>query len=398
MKKILLITNIYPMPDKNYDGTPVCHFFTREWLKMGYDVRVVHFESLFPSLYYWASKGFKNLIQAKTGCVAYMNTPRVVQKYQIEDVPVLFVPMSKYIPHTMFSKAVTDKAINIVCDDLKAHAFVPDVIVGHFVLPQLKMLYLLKQKFPNAVTGMVLHSEGSTIPKLYSDYQKLMTAVDVWGFRSEAFKLAFEAKYGKKEKEFICYSGIPAKYLTPIEHDFSQGIRKFSFVGSLYKLKRVDDTLQALKKVFVDKHFSFDIVGSGAEFDNLKALSSSLGISDCVKFHGQKTRDDAQKIMGGTDCFIMVSAHEAFGLVYVEAMAKGCITIATKGQGIDGVIIDGENGFLCEAENPDALADVITYINSLPVERLRQISLNAIKTAENLTDEKVAKHYIDSLI
>ena len=102
--------------------------------------------------------------------------------------------------------------------------------------------------------------------------------------------------------------------------------------------------------------------------------------------------------MGGTDCFIMVSAHEAFGLVYVEAMAKGCITIATKGQGIDGVIIDSENGFLCEAENPDALADVITYINSLPVERLRQISLNAIKTAENLTDEKVAKHYIDSLI
>lgn len=46
----------------------------------------------------------------------------------------------------------------------------------------------------------------------------------------------------------------------------------------------------------------------------------------------------------------MVSAHEAFGLVYVEAMAKGCITVATAGQGIDGVIVDGKMVFVCIPE------------------------------------------------
>ena len=48
--------------------------------------------------------------------------------------------------------------------------------------------------------------------------------------------------------------------------------------------------------------------------------------------------DSAQTIIHNADCFVMVSSREAFGLVYVEAMAKGCIVIATKGQGMDGII------------------------------------------------------------
>jgi len=34
----------------------------------------------------------------------------------------------------------------------------------------------------------------------------------------------------------------------------------------------------------------------------------------------------------------MVSAPETFGLVYLEAMAKGCIVIGTKNWGIDGIV------------------------------------------------------------
>ena len=42
----------------------------------------------------------------------------------------------------------------------------------------------------------------------------------------------------------------------------------------------------------------------------------------------------------------MISQGEAFGLVYLEAMARGCITIASRGEGFDGIIKDGINGFL----------------------------------------------------
>ena len=88
----------------------------------------------------------------------------------------------------------------------------------------------------------------------------------------------------------------------------------------------------------------------------------------------------------------------AFGLVYLEAMAKGCIVIGTKGQGIDGVIIDKVNGFLCEAKNIDELTEIFKRISSMPKEELKNISKNAIQTARQLTDEKAAKKYLDSVI
>lgn len=33
-KKILLLSTIYPAPDLKYE-TSVCHYFTKEWVKMG---------------------------------------------------------------------------------------------------------------------------------------------------------------------------------------------------------------------------------------------------------------------------------------------------------------------------------------------------------------------------
>lgn len=399
MKNILLISNIYPTKDPNYGGTHVCHFFTREWVKMGYNVRVIHFDSLFPRPYYWVGKMFNSYIQAKTGAVANTKTPRNPEKYMVDEVPVLFVPLKKMIPHKPFSNNVINNAFKIVCEYLEENDFMPDAIVAHFPLPQLQFLYLMKQQYPFTKTTMVIHSNGSNIKSIYKDdYQKYMNSVDIWGFRSVAFKNQFEGIYGRQKKEFLCYSGIPEKYIQPIEKDFSNGIRKFSFLGSLYKLKRVEDTINALNIAYGNEYFNFDIIGSGAEELSLKNLVSELKLNDKIKFHGQQNRDKAQDIISKSDCFVMVSAHEAFGLVYVEAMAKGCITIATKGQGIDGVIVDGVNGFLCESCNPDALAKVINRIRSLSTEELESISKRAIERASELTDRKVAEVYINAAL
>lgn len=397
MENVLLITNIYPMNDKSYGGTPVCHFFSREWKAMGYNVKVVHFESLFPRLYYVVGKLFNKYIQAKTGCVAYTNTPRKSQGYFVEDISVLLVPILKFIPHTNFSLKRVEQALSIVYGELVKDNFVPDIITGHFLLPQLEMLYYMKQKFPDAKTCMVLHSDGAHLSRIYKHYREYMQNVDVWGFRSEAFRHKFEELYGRLNRTFICYSGIPEKYVEIVRRDFSQGVKKFVFVGSLYKLKRVEDTIMALNKVFPEKGFTFDIVGDGAERENLHSLVRHLHLEKQVTFHGQLSRDEAQKVICQADCFVMVSSREAFGLVYVEAMAKGCLTIATKGQGIDGVIVNGENGFLCEAENVNQLALLITRIISLSPKELKRISCNAIMTAQNMTDRKVAEHYINSI-
>jgi hypothetical protein len=67
---ILLLSSIYPLPSDN-KGTPVCHYFAREWVKMGHNVRVVHNEPRFTLPLYWVAKLFRQKIVAKTGAVVY---------------------------------------------------------------------------------------------------------------------------------------------------------------------------------------------------------------------------------------------------------------------------------------------------------------------------------------
>lgn len=399
MRNILLITNIYPNNDPQYGGTKVCHSFTTEWVKMGYNVKVVHFDSLFPRPYYWFGELFNEKIQAKTGTVAYTKTPRKPTRYTVDNVPVIFVPLKKYVPHKAPSQRQTEKAFRYIVGQLQNDGFTPDVVTAHFVLPQLLFMPLFKKQYPEARTCLVLHGPSSLFQHFYPlNYKELMPAVDVWGFRSLAFQHSFEKRFGNEKPMFLCHSGIPEKYIEPVNKDFTNGVKRFVFVGSLYELKNVDVTLRALHKAMAGKDYTFDIVGSGAENENLHHLVEELGMKDHVVFHGQMKRDEAQNIIRNADCFVMVSSREAFGLVYVEAMAKGCIVVGTIGQGIDGIVTHGENGFLCKARDVDGLADVINQIANLPQDDLKRISSKAVETASNLTDRKVAEHYINSII
>ena len=373
MKNILLITSIYPNNDSSYPGTKVCHTFTKEWVEMGYNVRVVHFESMFPRFYNLIGDFFGDKIQAKTGAVVYTKHPRRIAKYTVEGIPVIFVPIKKWVPHKNFSERLVVRSFESVCSVLEKEGFVPDVVTGHFVLPQLEMLHLFKTKYPQVRTCLVLHGGWTQMRFIYPDrFEALMNSVDVWGFRSLAFQRSFENNFGKEKQMFLCHSGIPEKYIENVKKDFPNGVKRFAFVGSLFELKNVDITLRALHKVMVGKEYTFDVVGSGAENENLHYLVEELGMKDHVVFHGRMKRDDAQNIVRNADCFVMVS--------------------------IDGIVKHGENGFLCKARDVDELADVINHIVALPHDELKHISSNAVETAINLTDRKVAENYLNSIL
>ena len=94
----------------------------------------------------------------------------------------------------------------------------------------------------------------------------------------------------------------------------------------------------------------------------------------------------------------MISEEETFGLVYLEAMSMGCITIASRNEGMEGIIEDGVNGFLCKAGDEHELSEIINRVNGMSIEELMCISNKARETAEKLTDEKVAQLYFNQLV
>lgn len=395
---ILLITSIYPLPSGN-KGTSVCHYFAREWVKMGHDVRVVHNEPRFPLLLYWVAKLLRQKIVAKTGAVVY--TKRIKDaNYVMEDVPVMRLSLFKPIPHGNFTRRSINNSLRKIVCKLKDEGFTPDIIVGHFPNPQLEQVARLKVVWPNAKSAVVMHGEIGLMKKIYGDrLTSLCDKIDVWGFRSESVRKSFIKHVMPIEHSFICYSGIPEDYITKEnKHDFKDPLHNFIYVGEMIERKYPVQVMDALQKVYPDKNYHITYVGNGELLNDINNRVNQEQLSDCVSVLGKIPRDEIRAKYDAADCMVMISRGEAYGLVYLEAMARGCITIASRDEGFDGVIIDGENGFLCKAGDADELATIFCRINALtPAERQR-ISNNALSTAQSLTDYKAAKRYIDDLI
>lgn len=401
MKNILLLTTEYPNPDSNYD-TPIIHYFTKEWCKIGYNVKVIHYRSIFPVFFYWIATLLNKQVKRFIGTDFVPTKKRSNDINYIKDgVLVYSFPIFKFIPHGKYLNITIKKQINKILKLNVADNFIPDIILGHFYNPQIEIISKLKQYYPKALTCIVLHESPEIIKKTYpKQYLTYFNDIDIWGFRFKALKEKFETIFGYNYKTFICHSGVPQKYIysSHTNKSFENKVKKFCYTGMLIPLKRVRDIITALHKAFPLKDFELNIIGEGMERENLEKLTQSLGIQSNVKFMGRMQRDEVQMIINDADCFVMVSESEAFGLVYLEAMAKGCITIGTRGQGIDGVIHHGINGFLCEARNSNDIAEIIRNINSLSQEKLIEISQNAIATAQGMTDAKVAEKYLSTIL
>lgn len=393
-KRILLITPLYPTNDKLYTVTPVCHYYAKEWVKAGYEVKVVNITVLFPKLYNILAKPILPLIKAKTGYSIYTNCPTKPNKYIYEGVEVWNIPIKQYYPHQMPSDKTYSIVSNIIKEYAEADGFVPDIITGHIVSPTFGVIYKLKQSFRKATTCLVIHGIHTTLTKVSENYSDMMKSIDVWGFRSMPSMKSFNRSYPDLKNTFVCYSGIPESYISKDYKRYYNGISSVAFLGSLYKLKKVDVIISALKRSSLNWHLN--IIGGGAELNNLKKLSKTINMEGQVTFWGKQPREQAQSILSKSDCYTMIS-HEAFGLVYLEAMAKGLITIGLKNSGIDGVIINGKNGFLCEDQSVESLMKLYIHLSKLSSGQLEDISRNAIETVAKLTDKNVAETYIANI-
>lgn len=396
--RILLLTSIYPADDMPKGVTPVVHYFVKEWVQMGHEVKVIHYVSVFPRIYYMISKFFATFLSSHVGYVVPVRQPKSME-YTIDGVNVKRFGIRKRVPHGRYSSQQVDSTVEKTIDYCKKESFHPDVIIGHWTNPQIEIISKIKERF-DVPSVLVFHGGGGELKSLYPTiYEKLLTNIDLLGFRCKANKEKFEKNYGIIQKRwFYCYSGIPSSFINDkmTDRDFKD-VRRFVYVGSLIKRKYPDKIIPALIKVYPMKDFVMNYVGEGKKYAIVQKQIENCNLEDCVHLRGRIDRGEVKKYLEAADVFIMISKGEVYGLVYLEAMATGCIPIASRGEGFDGIIQDGINGFLSEAGNVDELVKVITKIRRMSSKELQKISQNAILTAQKLTDRQVAIDYLQNV-
>lgn len=398
-KNILLLTTIYPAPDLNLlNNTNVCHYFAKEWVQMGYNVRIIFNYPIYSPIFHLIAKIIEKKLASKGS--AYITTRRITKdlKYNLDGVEIFRLPLYKFMPRIAVKQKIMNQQI-IKIEELNAKDnFRPDIVVAHFFYPHLEMVNKLSKVY-NAKSCIIVHDQGINLKKIYKNrLQPLLDSINIWGYRSLPLKINFEKKYNIKAPTFQCYSGIPENYLINNSNVkiISLPIKRFVYVGSFIKRKNPHKLAEALCNLPYDD-WHIDYVGQGEyEKATRKILAKNNKLNNAT-FWGQIDRVKVQEIISHADCFIMISSNESFGLVYLEAMAKGLLTIASKDEGMDGIIIDNMNGFLCKAGDAQALENIILKMNKLSQEKLQNISSNALTTANNLTDKNVAKSYIQAI-
>lgn len=388
---ILVLTPIYPGPGVGQNFTKVVHYFTKEWIKMGEKVQVINLPSYFPRFMYYMPSWAKKIVNKKFGSALPDKRNKSIEIYDIDGIPVLRVPLFKLIPGIEISKKELKTAENEIVDYLIGVNFIPDVIVAHWTEPCLYFIDALKNRFrcPSAVVTHVNQIHR------YSQY---INSVDLWGYRRLSCIRDFEKLYPQIHFKFRCYSGIPKVFLENIPKRDFNSIKRYVYVGMMLPRKHPDKVIEAIRIVHnKDTDYQLALLGDGSMLKSLRDKVLALNLNDKVVLPGRVDREKIISTLDSSDVFIMISEDEVFGLVYLEAMARGCIVIASKGEGMEGIIENGINGFLVEAGNVNELTCILSKIHQLSSNERSLISQNAIKTANDLTDEAVASYYLNNL-
>lgn len=165
--------------------------------------------------------------------------------------------------------------------------------------------------------------------------------------------------------------------------------------GNLIRQKRPHVTLQAFARLLETRsEMVLTFIGQGPEQGPLEEMSQELGVSRAVRFLGQLPNSEVLAEFARTRFFVMPSVREGFGIVYLEAMASGCVTIGTEGEGIADLIISGENGFLVPPDDPEAIVRTVEWCLMHPG-GTEDIAEKGRRNALELTWEKNASQYIN---
>lgn len=109
------------------------------------------------------------------------------------------------------------------------------------------------------------------------------------------------------------------------------------------------------------------IVGDGPARKGLEEKAAQLDVSDYVIFTGMVAPEQVYAYYQLGDVFVSASTSETQGLTYVEAAANGLPLLCRKDPCLDGVLVDGRNGWEYEAE--EEFCDIIDSILRNPDQR-----------------------------
>ena len=188
----------------------------------------------------------------------------------------------------------------------------------------------------------------------------------------------------QRRNHLTIHNCLPPKFISErlsksqVKENLSIGV-----VARLETIKGTDLIIPAFAKA-LEKYpeCRLIIVGDGKLRPLMEQQQKDSHIaSDRIDWHGRVAYNKLPELYKQMDIVWVPSRSEGFGLSAIEAMAQGCVVIASRTGGLTEIVSDGEDGLLFQTTNSDDLA--LKTLNLLDNPQLRkQIAENAVTKAK----------------
>lgn len=175
--------------------------------------------------------------------------------------------------------------------------------------------------------------------------------------------------------------GIDADNYTPNMQPRTDNL--IVFLGRVVEEKQIDKLIKAFAKLDSSLDAKLEIVGGGDQEAKLKALASSLGVRDRVKFTGYVDEAYLRNALTRASVFAMPSIAELQSISTMEAMASGLPIVAADAMALPHLVHDGENGFLFEPGNVDDFAEKLMRVLTMSHDEISKLKKASLKIVES---------------
>jgi glycosyltransferase involved in cell wall biosynthesis len=132
--------------------------------------------------------------------------------------------------------------------------------------------------------------------------------------------------------------------------------------GRMIPEKRVEQLVEALPLGLEEApQTRLVLIGEGPERNRIAGKVEELGIGAAVSMPGFVSQEEFDRMMGAAAAVVQPSAREGYGLVVVEAAARGIpiVVAAAEDNASTELVEDGRNGFVAASAEARSLAEAI---------------------------------------
>lgn len=337
MKKILLLTNLYPT-----DYAPFRASFNRaQFSRLS---KVYKIDIFIPV----KLKEFYHLLVKKTETPAVNN---------IEIKSVLFL----YIPKILRSLQPLFLLIPFLMNSISLRKKKYNCVIGSWAFPDGVVAALLSKLFKLPV---IIKVHGTDINIFMKD--NLRRKIIIWSMKQASSIVCVSQAL----KNILIQSGIPENKIHVIYNGVDQEIFPYSppatnkkpplilFIGNIITTKGVIELYEAYKELVKTTDIKLCFIGDGDMKEKLISLTSGDNLNEKITFTGRLEQDKISELIQSCTLVCLPSYNEGVPNVLLEAKSCGRPVVATTVGGIPEIINEND-GVLIAPKSKESVIDGI---------------------------------------